>query len=61
MESTKSLISLKIPLTIEKKVSNLDKTSFSELIDINCLKSLVESKLYDVNLNPKNYSQYSKI
>ena len=45
-------------MTIEKKVSNLDKTSFSELIDINCLKSLVESKLYDVNLNPKNYSQY---
>lgn len=58
MESSKSLVSLKIPLTLEKKISNLDKTSFVELIDLNCLISLVESKLYDANLNPKNYSQY---
>ena len=57
MTST-SLVSLKIPLTLEKKVSNLDKTTFYELVDIRCMASLIESKCYDISYNPNNYSQY---
>lgn len=47
----------KIPLMLEKKASNIDKETFGELVDINCLNSLIQSKLYINEYDTSNYSQ----
>ena len=45
-----------ISLTIEKKLLSIDKSTFGELVDINCLNALIQSKLYINEYDNKNYS-----
>ena len=47
----------RIPLTLEKRVSVLDKLVLSEEVDFNCLDALIKSELLQDKYDLTNYSQ----
>jgi hypothetical protein len=52
-----STLPQRIPLTLEKRVSVLDKLVLSEEVDFNCLDALIKSELLQDKYDLTNYSQ----
>ena len=46
-----------IPLELLKQVSSLDKITFSEIVDVNCLNGLIKSEQLEREFDSNNYSQ----
>ena len=46
----------KIPLELLKQVSSLDKITFSEIVDVNCLNGLIKSEQLEREFDSNNYS-----
>ena len=51
-----STLPQRIPLTLEKRVSVLDKLVLSEEVDFNCLDALIKSQLLQDKYDLTNYS-----
>jgi hypothetical protein len=57
LPTDKSNETKKIPLELSKKALGIDKETFGEFIDINCLNALITSQLYINDYDTHNYSQ----